>query len=152
MKKLFNLTADGISELKSELDELIAQRVAIAERIKQARELGDLSENAEYQSAREEQDRLESRISELEHVLQNSKVIRKPKPNGQVVLGSTVKLKSASGKATEFQVVGTMEADPLRGKISDESPIGQELMGKKVGDKVTIANSPATAYKITHIS
>lgn len=152
MKKLFNLTQDGLNELKSELDELIGQRVSIAERIKQARELGDLSENAEYQSAREEQDRLEARISELDHVLQNSKVIKKPKTGGHVVLGSTVKLKSAAGKATEFQVVGTMEADPLNGKISDESPIGKELMGKKVGDKVTIASSEPVTYKITQIS
>ena len=152
MKKTFNFTADGLNELKAELNELIGQRPAIAERIKQTRELGDLSENAEYQSTREEQDRLESRISELENVLNNSKIIRKPKTDGQVVLGSTVRLKSASGKTPQFQVVGTMEADPLRGKISDESPIGAELMGKQVGDKVTIANSEATTYKITHIS
>lgn len=152
MKKLFNLTQAGVNELKKELDDLIAQRLDIAERIKQARELGDLSENAEYQSAREEQDRLEAKISELEHVLQNSKLIRKPKANGHVVLGSVVKLKSPSGKAAQFQVVGTMEADPLNGKISDESPIGVELMGKQVGDKVTIATSEATTYKITSIS
>ena len=82
MKKLFNLTQDGVNEIKKELDALIAQRVDIAERIKETRDLGDLSENAEYQSAREEQDRLENRISELEHVLQNSKVIRKPKNDG----------------------------------------------------------------------
>lgn len=152
MKKTFSLTPDGINQLKAELTELIGQRTAIAERIKAARELGDLSENAEYQSTREEQDRLETRISELENVLNNSKVIRKPKTDGHVVLGSTVKLKSARGKTTQFQVVGTMEADPLEGKISDESPIGVELMGKAVGDKVTIANSEATTYKITHIS
>src|SRR3989338_5181162 len=152
MKKTFSLTQDGINELKTELSELIGQRTAIAERIKAARELGDLSENAEYQSTREEQDRLETRISELENVLNNSKIIRKPKTDGYVVLGSTVKLKSARGRTTQFQVVGTMEADPLSGKISDESPIGVELMGKQVGDKVTIANSEATTYKITHIS
>lgn len=152
MKKTFSLTPDGIAEIKTELSELIGQRTAIAERIKAARELGDLSENAEYQSTREEQDRLESRISELENVVNNAKIIRKPKTDGHVLLGSTVKLKSASGKTTQFQVVGTMEADPLSGKISDESPIGVELMGKAVGDKVTIANSEATTYKITHIS
>lgn len=152
MKKLFNLTQDGVNELKTELDQLIGQRVSIAERIKQARELGDLSENAEYQSAREEQDRLEARISELDHVLKNSKVIKKPKADGKVVLGSSVKLKSADGKTTQFQVVGTMEADPMNGKISDESPIGKELLGKKVGDKVTIANSHDVTYKITQIS
>ncbi len=152
MKKLFSLTQAGINELKNELAELVSQRLAIAERIKQARELGDLSENAEYQSTRDEQDRLEARISELEHILQNSKVIKKPRAANQVVLGSTVKLRSPTGKTTEFQVVGTMEADPLSGKISDESPIGRELMGKKVGDKATIRTSDPVTYKITHIS
>ena len=137
MKKLFKLTQDGIDELKAELDALIGQRHAVAERIK---------------AAREEQDRLETRISELENVIKNVKVIRKPKASDSVTLGSTVKLKSAGGKEKEFQVVGTWEADPLAGKISDESPIGTVLMGKKVGDKVVIHNSPDTAYKITFIS
>ena len=152
MKKLFRLTQEGVDELKSELGGLVSQRPGIAEHIKQARSLGDLSENAEYQTAREEQDRLETRISELEHVLQNLQIIKKPKGTGDVKLGNNVKLKSAGGKIQEFQVVGTMEADPLRGKISDESPIGKVLMGKKVGDKVVIKNSPDTTYKITLIS
>jgi transcription elongation factor GreA len=153
MKKLFNLTQDGLEELKKELHHLLDQRHVVADRIKQARQLGDLSENAEYQTAREEQDRLESRIGELEHVVQNSKIIKKPKTNGHVKLGSTVKLKSAKGKPTQFQVVGTMEADPLSGKISDESPIGKVLLNKKVGDQVEI-KTPAeeTSYKITSIS
>src|SRR5258706_13634367 len=115
MKKLFNLTQDGLDAIKQELRNLLGQRPAVADRIKQARELGDLSENAEYQTAREEQDRLEGRIGELEHVVQNSKLIKKPKANGHVTLGSTVKLK-ADGKTAQFQVVGTMEADPLNGK------------------------------------
>jgi len=155
MKKLFNLTHEGLDELKKELKHLLNQRHAIAERIKQARELGDLSENAEYQTAREEQDRLETRIGELEHIVHNSKLIKKPKSNGHVKLGSSVKLRSADGKSKEkeFQVVGTMEADPLSGKISDESPIGKVLIGKKVGDKVEIKTSAETAtYKITSIS
>jgi transcription elongation factor GreA len=151
MKKMFVLTPDGLAELKKEHDELVAQRLVIAGRIKQARELGDLSENAEYQGAREDQDRLEARISEVEHVLQNAEVIKKGKATGQVSLGSTVRLKGDKG-AKEFKVVGTMEADPLSGKISDESPIGQELLGKKVGDTVTIAASPMASYKITSIS
>lgn len=153
MKKLFNLTQGGLDELKRELNHLLGQRHVVADRIKQARELGDLSENAEYQTAREEQDRLESRIGELEHVVQNSKLIKKPKGNGYVKLGSTVKLKSADGKATQFQVVGTMEADPLNGKISDESPIGVVLLNKKVGDQVEIKTSAEeTTYKVTDIS
>lgn len=152
MKKLFHLTQAGLNELKQELDGLLAQRHGIAERIKAARELGDLSENAEYQTAREEQDRLETRISELDHVVQNTQIIKKPKVDGHVRLGSTVKLRSASGKTQQFQVVGTMEADPMHGKISDESPIGKALLGKAVGDKVVIKNSPAVTYKITDIS
>jgi transcription elongation factor GreA len=131
MKKIFRLTQEGVNELKAELAALVGQRVHVAERIKAARELGDLSENAEYQTAREEQDRLESRISELEHVLQNSQIIKKPKNDGHVRLGSTVALRNA-GKPLQFQVVGTMEASPGHGKISDESPIGKALLGKKV--------------------
>jgi len=152
MKKLFRLTQSGVEELSTELDGLVSQRVHVADRIRQARELGDLSENAEYQTAREEQDRLEARISELEHVLQNMQLIKKPKVDGHVRLGSVVKLKN-DGKSKEFQVVGTIEADPLNGKISDESPIGQALMDKKVGDKVEIKTPAETCiYKITDIS
>jgi transcription elongation factor GreA len=148
MKKLYNLTQQGADELKAELQNLIAQRPQVAERIKQARELGDLSENAEYQTAREEQDRLEARIGELEHVLQNVQIIKKPKTNGEVRLGSRVKLKDG-GKPKDFQVVGTMEADPLNGKLSDESPIGKALLGKKVGDKVELNSH---TYKIVEIA
>jgi transcription elongation factor GreA len=152
MKKLYNLTQEGADELKRELDALVGQRVVIADRIKQARELGDLSENAEYQTAREEQDRLEGRISELEHVLQNVQIIKKPKSNGNVRLGSTVKLK-AGAKTKQFQIVGTMEADPLNGKVSDESPIGKALMGKEKGDKAEIKlPSETVRYTIAEIA
>lgn len=152
MKKLFKLTKQGIAELKVEVETLIAKRAAIADAIKTARELGDLSENAEYQSARAEQDRNEGRIGEIEHILQNVEVIKASKSDGKVVLGSHVQLKN-DGKTKEFQVVGTVEADPLNGKISDESPIGQALLGKKVGDDVEI-NTPAetSTYKVVSIS
>jgi transcription elongation factor GreA len=152
MKKTYKLTQDGVNKLKVELQELAGHRKLAAERIKAARELGDLSENAEYQSAREEQDRLESRISELEHVLQNSQLIKKPKKDGRVRLGSKVTLKDG-GKPLVYQVVGTMEADPAHGKISDESPIGKALLGKLVGDKVELktASGPHT-YKVINIA
>lgn len=151
MKKQYRLTQEGVDELKAEHIALVSQRAEVADRIKQARELGDLSENAEYQSAREEQDRLETRISELEHILQNVDVIKKPRSHSEITLGSRVKLQ-AGGKSKEFHIVGTIEADPLVGKISDESPLGKELIGKKVGDKIFVNNSPPTTYKITRIS
>jgi transcription elongation factor GreA len=153
MKKQYRLTQTGVNELKEELESLMSQRSPLADRIRQARELGDLSENAEYQSAREEQDRLEARISEVDHILQNVQVIKPPKSNGQVRLGSTVQLKGTTGKSQQFQIVGTMEADPMNGKISDESPIGKELLGKKEGDQAFIKTpSETAAYRIVSIS
>lgn len=153
MKKQFHLTQQGVDELKKELTELIALRSEIALRIKTAREFGDLSENMEYSAARQDQERNEARISEIEHILANVQVITAPKNDGKVVLGSTVKMKSDAGKTKEFQVVGTVEADPLSGKISDESPIGVALMGKKKGEKIEIKLPAETIfYTITDIS
>jgi transcription elongation factor GreA len=153
VKKLFRLTKEGVEELKRELDTLISKRSAIAEAIKTARELGDLAENSEYQSARQEQDRHEARIGEIEHILQNVELIKVPKGDSKVQLGSRVSLKGEKGKTKEFQVVGTVEADPLNGKISDESPIGKALLGQKVGDEVEIKTPAETAtYKIVSIA
>ena len=152
MKKLFRLTQSGVDELKQELARLIAKRANIAEAIKTARELGDLAENAEYQSARAEQDRNETRISEVENILQNVEIIKRPRGDSKVQLGSLVKLKN-DGKTKEFQVVGTVEADPLEGKISDESPLGQAVLGKKVGDEVQIVTPvEAASYKIVSLA
>ena len=152
MKKQFHLTKEGVTELEAELKDLIGQRGPIAERIKTAREFGDLSENAEYTSARQEQERVEGRIAEIEHILLNVDVISKPRGDNKVQLGSVVKLK-ANGKTKEFQVVGTVEADPLNGKISDESPIGKALMGKEEGAAVEIkANGETLSYKIADIA
>lgn len=152
MKKLYRLTKEGITELENELKALIVKRPLIADSIKTARELGDLAENAEYQSARADQERNDARISEIEHILQNVEVIKAPKGDSKVQLGSTVKLKN-DGKTKEFQVVGTVEADPLNGKISDESPIGKALLGKKLGEAVEI-QTPAetTTYKVISIA
>ncbi len=153
MKKQFHLTSTGVDELKAEQAELIAQRGPIAERIKSAREFGDLAENAEYTSARQEQEQVESRIAEIEHILLNVEIIAKPRKDNKVQLGSAVKLKGNGGKTKEFQVVGTVEADPLNGKISDESPLGQALLGKKVGETVEIKTPVETAtYTIVDIS
>ena len=135
MKKQYHLTAEGKVELEAEHAELIAKRSEIAEKIANARDYGDLSENAEYDAAREEQGILESRIIELEDILQNADIIQ-PTKSSTVRVGSTVHLEN--GKKVVYQVVGPVEADPLEGKISNESPIGAALMGKKVGDKVRI--------------
>jgi len=152
MNKQFRLTKDGVQDLKTEQAELIALRGPIAERIKTAREFGDLSENAEYSSARQDQERVEGRIAEIEHILLNVEIITKPRGSRLVQLGSKVKLRHKDGKTKEFQVVGTVEADPLNGKISDESPIGKALLGKKEGEKVDIATPLETAtYKISDI-
>lgn len=151
MKKQFLLTKDGVKELEAELASLIAERSVIAERIKTAREFGDLSENAEYQTARQEQERLETRVSELENILGNVEIIKKTNGGKKVQIGSTVKLAN-NGKAKLFTVVGTVEADPANGKISDESPIGKAIMGRSVGDKVEIKTpSETTTYKVAEI-
>lgn len=151
MKKLFHLTQDGVTELKAELEKLIAERSDVADRIKTAREFGDLSENAEYQIARQQQEKNEARISELEHIIANVEIIKSTGAS-KVRLGSKVVLQGQGGKKKEFQVVGTVEADPLEGKISDESPIGQALIGKKVGEQVEIKTPVETAqYKIVSI-
>ena len=152
MKKRFRLTSSGVTELKAELEILIAKRSSLADAIRSARELGDLAENAEYQSARADLERNEIRVLEVENILANVEVIKKPNAGGKVQLGSLVKL-SGEGKTKEFQVVGTVEADPLNSKISDESPIGQALLGKKEGDTVEIATpNDVTTYKIVSIS
>jgi transcription elongation factor GreA len=150
MKKEFSLTKDGMTALEKERDLLISKRSTIAEAIKTAREFGDLSENAEYQSARLEQEKMEARISDIDHIVQNAQII-KGGGNNEVHLGSLVTLKNSDTK--KFQVVGTVEADPMNGKISDQSPIGKALMGKKLGDRVEIATPAETAsYKIIDIS
>jgi transcription elongation factor GreA len=152
MKKQYRLTREGVDELKAELEALDQKRPEIADSIKTARELGDLSENAEYQAALAEKERNEARSKEVENILSNVEIIKKPRGDSKVQLGSQVKLRS-DGKTKEFRVVGTVEADPLSGKISDESPIGQALIGKKEGEKIEIATPVETAtYKIVNIS
>lgn len=153
IKKQYHLTAEGLAELKAELAELVARRSEIANEIAAARSQGDLSENAEYHEAKEEQGRNEGRIEEIENIIASAEIITAPKDDNKVRLGSKVKLNNGGGAAKEFQIVGTVEADPMNGKISDESPIGQALLGKKEGEEVEI-KTPAetTTYKITQIS
>ncbi len=153
MNKKFQLTKAGVDEFKKEHKTLVTLRTEIAGRIKTAREFGDLSENMEYSAAKQDQSRNEERITEIEHILANVELIKAPRSDSKVVLGSTVKLKGDAGKTRQFQVVGTVEADPLNGKISDESPIGQALLGKRVGEKVEIKTPAETSsYQIVDIS
>lgn len=137
VKKQYSLTLHGKRELEAELKELVDSRGAIADRIAEARSFGDLSENAEYSAAREEQSRVEARISEIEDILLNAEIIEADSDDDQIGLGERVVLKS-DNVTTEYVIVGAVEADPAEGKISDESPLGAQLIGKKVGDKVSI--------------
>lgn len=151
MKKLYQITDEGKVELEAELAELKSRRGDIADKIAEARDFGDLSENAEYDSAREEQGLVESRIAEIEDILLNAELIRGGKTS-KVSLGSKVELKTGK-KTVTYSVVGPVEADPLEGKISNESPIGAALMGKKVGDTATITTPKGTTtYEIVSIS
>ena len=133
IKKSISLTAEGKKELEKELDALIKGRPAITEKIATARAFGDLSENEEYSSARAEQKMAESRILEIEDILKNAKIIRGGKKD-KVILGATVAL-DMGGRKVEYTLVGPTEANPLEGKISNESPIGKSLFGHKAGEE-----------------
>lgn len=146
IKKTVSLTAEGKQELEKELDELIKNRPVIAEKIATARAFGDLSENEEYSSARNEQKMAESRILEIQDILKNAKVIRGGKKD-KVVLGATVTL-NMGGKKVEYSLVGPTEANPLDGKISNESPIGKALFGRKAGEKFDFNNKKVEILEV----
>ncbi|MBT6401668.1 transcription elongation factor GreA [candidate division WWE3 bacterium] len=130
------LTKEGLGELKTELKELTdTKRTEVALRIKNARDMGDLSENAEYHSAKEEQAFVEGRIAELEDIIKNSKV--QEIATGEISVGAKVTVHIDGGEQT-FHLVGAPEANPIEGKISHESPLGSQLMGKKVGDSFDV--------------
>lgn len=151
MKKAYQITEKGKTDLENELAELKGRRGDIADKIAAARDFGDLSENAEYDAAREEQGLVETRIAEIEDILQNAELIQ-VSGSSHVVLGNTVTLQSAE-KTVSYTVVGPVEADPLEGKISNESPIGQVLMGKVVGDEVVISTPKGeVSYTIANIA
>lgn len=130
------LTSQGYQKIQKELEGLKNRRKLVSQRIKTAREFGDLSENSEYEDAKNEQSFVEGRILELEAVLRRAQVIAK---NGtdKVEIGSTVVLKM-DGKTIEYTIVGASESDPLSGKISSESPLGHSLIGRSKGEKVDI--------------
>ena len=147
------LTSEGRQKLKDELDYLKkTKRSEIAIRIKEAKELGDLSENAEYADAREEQSFVEGRILELEEILKNARVIDpKNSAPGTVDIGDTIVIKRNEEKF-EYTIVGSNEASPSEGRISNESPLGKSFLGKKKGDKVEVkAPKGIVIYEIIQI-
>ena len=151
MKKHYQITLEGKKELESELASLVARRGDVADKIAEARDFGDLSENAEYDAAREEQGLLETRIAEIEDILRNAEII-KSNGKGLIGLGSKVDLKIGS-KTVTYTIVGPVEANPLEGKISNESPIGLALFGRKVGDDAKISTPKGdVSYLITQIN
>jgi transcription elongation factor GreA len=148
------LTEEGLEKLKKELNDLKnIKRREISERIQEAKELGDLSENAEYVEAKNDQAFAEGRILEVESILKHATIIKqKVKSHGTVQVGSKIKIEDA-GATKEYYIVGSNEADPAQGKISNESPIGQAFLGKKIGDVVEINVPQGTKkFKIMNIA
>ena len=146
--KTVYLTQEGLDELKKELDNLInVKRPENIQAIKEARSLGDLSENADYDAARNEQAVIEGRIQTIEKMLENVSIITKTVTD-KVSLGTTVSIKYVDDdEDDEYQIVGSQEADPFESKISNESPIAKALLDHKVGDIVTV-ESPNGSYQV----
>lgn len=144
-RKKSYVTSKGLSEAKSELDYLRkTKRGEIAERIQRAREYGDLSENSEYDVVVEEQAIVENRIGELEELLKSAEIIKVEKSDF-IMIGSTISVEM-EGEVDEFTIVGRMEADPSKKRISNESPLGSSLLGAKVGESVEVV-TPIVRYK-----
>src|SRR5574344_208877 len=141
------LTAEGYLKLEEELNDLKEnQRPQVIANLKEARALGDLSENAEYDAAKNEQARVEGLIKELEYKLEHSRIMDIKKD--AVSIGSTVTVQYVDDNETdEYKIVGSLEADPFNNKISNESPIGKSILGKKVGDIIDVS-SPNGSYQV----
>jgi transcription elongation factor GreA len=148
-KKEIFLTSEGYLELEQELHYLkTTKRNEVTQTLKEARALGDLSENSEYDQAREDQANLEKRIAEIEYSLEHANVIDKNENDGKVGIGSSVELQYEDEDDTEsYKIVGSQEADPFNNKISNESPIAAAIMGKKVGETVEVS-SPDGVYSV----
>lgn len=146
------LSSERQREITEELESLrTTGRKEVAERLKAAKELGDLSENSDYHEAREEQARLETRIAELEEILRHAVIVRRSEAAGTVRVGSNVKVKRG-GETIAYTIVGSSESKPAEGLISNESPVGQGLLGKKVGDAVKVRTPGGEAeYEILSI-
>ena len=136
------ITAEGLEELKNELEFLkLVKRKEISEKIKVALAFGDISENAEYDEAKNEQANVETRIAKLEQMIKNAKIIKAAKQKGVVCVGSKVSIKDLEfDEVMEYTIVGSAEADPFKGKISNVSPLGKALIGRKIGDVIEVAS------------
>jgi transcription elongation factor GreA len=151
MDKPVLLTKEGLDKLQSELEELLTvRRGEIAERIKYAKDFGDITENAEYEDAKNEQGMLEGRILTLEAMIRNAVIIEQDVQAGVVQVGSTVEVKDDDG-VQAFTIVGPAEVDVTAGKISMESPVGKALLGRRVGDRVDV-QSPGGARQLRVVS
>lgn len=151
MKKedYFELTAEGYLNLETELNELKnVRRPEVITALKEARAMGDLSENADYDAARNEQAQIEAKIKELEYKLEHSKIVNTKKKNGIANIGSVVTIVDEDGEEEEYKLVSSVEADPFNNKISVESPIGIAIKGHKTGDTILV-ESPNGGYNIT---
>jgi len=149
------LTAEGLEELKQKIEHLSTdRRREVAERIRAAREFGDIAENAEYDDAKNEQAMLEKQISDLEDKLRSATVIETPASGDTVTVGVTVHVKDQkTGKSQKFKIVGSAEANPGENKLSNESPVGRALIGHRRNEEVSVAvpRGPARKLKITKI-
>jgi transcription elongation factor GreA len=148
--KSYRLTEEGIQKLKAEREQLLIQYHTAAERIKDASDMANAAENSEYSVARDEQEAIEKRLATINAILRNTQLINQSRHNDTIVVGSIVHVEG-EGSRQQFQVVGTLEADPMHGKVSDESPLGKALLGKKVKDTVLV-KTPMKAIVYTVIS
>lgn len=150
------VTPEGLKALEDELEELkTVKRMEVAEKIKVARGFGDLSENSEYDEAKNEQGLIESRIIFLEKMLKNVRVLDHSELNNEMVMvGCRVKVRDEDGEEEEYSIVGSTEADPMEGKISDESAVGKGLIGKRVGEvaEITVPSGAVVRYEVLEIS
>ena len=155
LNKEIVMTKSGYAAVETELDELkTVKRKEVAEKIKVARGYGDLSENSEYDEAKNEQGMLESRIAELEKMLKHARVLDSADIDTSVIsVGSHVKIQDEDGDTDEYDITGSTEADPLNGRISDESPVGAALLGHSAGDKVeiTLPTGAVVLYEVLEV-
>ena len=155
MDKKNILTYEGLKKLEDELDDLkVNKRKEVSEKIKEAREQGDLSENAEYDAAKDEQRDIEARIEEIEKILKNAEDVVAEEVNPDTIsVGCKIRILDCEyDEELEYKIVGSTEANSLKGKISNESPVGRALMGKKIGDTVTVETEVGElSYKVLAI-